>query len=201
MFSFVSIYKQQNKHNKPYTPYFFAIVVISGWFNISPCAIGEYASIAILFFWQYSTNSISVLLMWRRICFTITYRFKPFIGTIFAQNLYCQMRKPFIRCGSMPVFNTCRNINAVTWLHFYSFFTFFLIISSSGNAYQNLSTSTFCMMDMPVISALNWTTPSQSPGFTGLNAIQNCIFCTLFDEVLLLSIFPFLQHPILLLPD
>jgi hypothetical protein len=28
--------------------------------------------------------------------------------------------KPFIRCGSMPVLNTCRNIDAVTWLHFYS---------------------------------------------------------------------------------
>ena len=46
----------------------------------------------------------------------------------------------------MPVFYFCRNIDAVAWLHFYSFFAFFLIISSSGNAYQNLSTSTFCMM-------------------------------------------------------
>ena len=67
--------------------------------------------------------------------------------------LYCQMRKPFIRCSTMPVFNTCRNINAVTWLHFYSFVAFLLIISSSGNAYQNLSSATFRMMNMPVISA------------------------------------------------
>ena len=95
----------------------------------------------------------------------------------------------------MPVFHFCRNIDAVAWLHFYSFFTFHLIISSSGNTYQDLSTSTFCMMDMPVISALNWTTPSQSPEFTGLNTIQNCVFCTLFDEVLLLSIFRFFNIP------
>ena len=120
------------------------------------------------------------------------------IGTIFARHLYCKMAKPFIRCGAMPVFHFCRNIDAIAWLHFYSIFPFFLIISSSGNTYQNLSSATFCVMNMPVISALNWTTPSQSPGFTGLNTIQNCVFCTLFDEVLLLSIFPFLQHPILL---
>ena len=53
----------------------------------------------------------------------------------------------------MPVLHFCRNIDAVTWLHFYSFFTFFLIISSSGNTYQDLPASTFCMMDVPVISA------------------------------------------------
>jgi len=53
----------------------------------------------------------------------------------------------------MPVLHFCRNIDAVTRFHFYSFFTFFLIISSSGNTYQDLPASTFCMMDVPVISA------------------------------------------------
>ena len=90
------------------------------------------------------------------------------------------MRKPCIRCSTMPVFNTCRNIDAVTWLHFYSVFAFFLIISSSGNTYQNLSASTFCMMDMPVISALNWTPYSQSLVVTGFNSIHVCALCELF---------------------
>ena len=90
------------------------------------------------------------------------------------------MRKPFIRCCAMPVFYFCRNINAVAWLHFYSFFTFCLIISSSCNAYQNLSASTFCMMDMPVISALNWTPYSQSLVVTGFNGIHVCALCELF---------------------
>ena len=80
----------------------------------------------------------------------------------------------------MPVFYFCRNIDAVAWLHFYSFFTFYLIISSSGNAYQNLSASTFCMMDMPVISAINWTPYSQSLVVTGFNGIHVCALCELF---------------------
>ena len=125
----------------------------------------------------------------------------PFIGAALARNFDCQMREPLIWSSSMPVFHFRRNVNAVSRFHLNRFFAFFLIISASCYTYQNLSAALFCMMDMPVVSALNWTTPSQSPGFTGLNAIQNCIFCTLFDEVLLLSIFPFLQHPILLLPD
>lgn len=87
----------------------------------------------------------------------------------------------------MPVFYFCRNIDTISRFNFYCFFSFFLIVSTSCNADKDLSASTFCMMNMPVISALNWTTPSQSPGFTGLNTIQNCVFCTLFDEVLLLS--------------
>ena len=80
----------------------------------------------------------------------------------------------------MPVFHFCRNIDAVAWLHFYSFFTFYLIISSSGNAYQNLSASTFCMMDMPVNSALNWTPSPQSLVVAGFNGIHVCALCELF---------------------
>lgn len=125
----------------------------------------------------------------------------PFIGASLARNFDCQMREPLIWSSSMPVFHFRRNVNAVSRFHLNRFFAFFLIISASCYTYQNLSAALFCMMNMPVVAIVNWTTPSQSPGFTGLNAIQNCIFCTLFDEVLLLSIFPFLQHPILLLPD
>ena len=90
------------------------------------------------------------------------------------------MRKPFIWCCTMPVLHFCRNINAVAWLHFYSIFTFFLIISSSGNTYQNLPTSAFCMMDVPVISTLNWTPYSQSLVVTGFNGIHVCALCELF---------------------
>ena len=76
-----------------------------------------------------------------------------------------------------------------------------LIPALAGGTQQQLAAAPDGVVDVPVVAALNWTAPSQSPGFTGLNAIQNCIFSTLFDEVLLLFIFPFLQHPILLLPD
>lgn len=98
----------------------------------------------------------------------------------------------------MPVLYLGRNVNHISRVQFLSGFAPLLIITPTRRTKKDL---TAVMVDVPVVPAINWTTPSQSPGFSGLNAIQNCIFCTLFDEVLLLSIFPFLQHPILLLPD
>ena len=131
----------------------------------------------------------------------IIHRLQPFVGAVCSRYFHRKMGKPAVRRCAVPVLDSCRNLDAVSGLHLNRILPPFLIISPSGNADQDLSAAFFGMMSMPVIPALNWTTPSQSPGFTGLNAIQNCIFCTLFDEVLLLSIFPFLQHPILLLPD
>ena len=133
--------------------------------------------------------------------YCVVYGFQPFIGGFIPWNLYCQMREPAIRCCAMPVLYANRNIYYTAGTQLLCRFAPFLIVTSSGHADEDLSAAVFRMMNVPVVAALNWTTPSQSPGFTGLNAIQNCIFCTLFDEVLLLSIFPFLQHPILLLPD
>ena len=111
---------------------------------------------------------------------SFTYRLTPLIGCLLSRHFNCKMRKPFIWCCTMPMLHFCRNIDAVTWLHFYSFFTLFLIVSSSGNTYQDLPTSTFCMMDMPVISALNWTPYSQSLVVTGFNSIHVCALCELF---------------------
>ena len=53
----------------------------------------------------------------------------------------------------MPMFYAGRNIDTVPWFHFYSFFSFFLVISSSCNTDKNLSTTFIGMMNMPVISA------------------------------------------------
>ena len=48
---------------------------------------------------------------------------------------------------------SCRNIDTISRFHFYCFFSFFLIVSTSCNADKNLSASAFCMMNMPVIPA------------------------------------------------
>ena len=80
----------------------------------------------------------------------------------------------------MPMFYAGRNIDTVPWFHFYSFFSFFLVISSSCNTDKNLSTAFIGMMNMPVISALNWTPYSQSLVVTGFNGIHVCALCELF---------------------
>ena len=83
-------------------------------------------------------------------------------------------------CCTMPMFYLQRNINAIARFHFYCFFSFFLIISTSCNAYKYLSTAILRMMNMPVISAINWTPYSQSLVVTGFNGIHVCALCELF---------------------
>ena len=80
----------------------------------------------------------------------------------------------------MPVLYTLRNIDAVARLHFNSFFSPFLIVATSCYTDQNLSAALFCVMDMPVIPALNWTPYSQSLVVTGFNGIHVCALCELF---------------------
>lgn len=80
----------------------------------------------------------------------------------------------------MPVFYLCRNIDTISRFHLDSFFALFLIISASGNAYEYLSATALCMVDMPVIAAVNWTPYSQSLVVTGFNGIHVCALCELF---------------------
>ena len=53
----------------------------------------------------------------------------------------------------MPMFYFRWNVNAIARFHFNCFLAFFLIVSTTCYAYKNLSTTIFCVMNMPVISA------------------------------------------------
>ena len=112
--------------------------------------------------------------------FLVCYRLAPLIGCLLARYFHCQMAEPAIRCGTMPMLNLCRNIDTVTRFQFGCFLALFLIISTSGYAYKNLSATALCMMDMPVVPALNWTPYSQSLVVTGFNGIHVCALCELF---------------------
>ena len=107
-------------------------------------------------------------------------RLTPLVGSLLARHFNCQMREPAVRCSSMPMFHFCQNIDAVARFHLYRFFSFFLIITASCHADKDLSATAFCVMDVPVIAALNWTPYSQSLVVTGFNGIHVCALCELF---------------------
>lgn len=60
-----------------------------------------------------------------------------------------QMRKPAIRCSTMPVFHTCRNDYYTSGMKFLRLFSPLLIIPAPGSTKKNLSPSFTGMMDMP----------------------------------------------------
>lgn len=125
----------------------------------------------------------------------------PFVARLLAGALDGDVAEPAVLLRAVPVLDPGWDGHDVAGVQGLRGLSRLLIPAQTVRAQQQLAAAGLRVVDVPVVAALNWTTPSQSPGFSGLNAIQNCIFCTLFDEVLLLSIFPFLQHPILLLPD
>ena len=90
------------------------------------------------------------------------------------------MAEPAIRRCAVPVFYACRDVDAVARFHLDGFFALFLIITASGNADEDLSAAALCVVDMPVVAAVNWTPYSQSLVVTGFNGIHVCALCELF---------------------
>ena len=90
------------------------------------------------------------------------------------------MRKPAVFFRAVPVFYFCRNCNYSSRCQADSFFTFFLIPSLTCSTDQELSATFCCMMNMPVITALNWTPSPQSLVVAGFNGIHVCALCELF---------------------
>lgn len=106
--------------------------------------------------------------------------FEPFIRTIISWHLDCQMGEPAVRGCTVPVFHACRNVDTVAGVHFNGGFPPFLIEPSPCDTNQNLAAPFVCVMDMPVIAALNWTTPPQSLVVTGFNGVHVCALCKPF---------------------
>ena len=112
--------------------------------------------------------------------FLVCYRLAPLIGCLLARYFHCQMAEPAIRCSAMPMLNLCRNVDAVARFQFDCFLALFLIISTSGYAYKNLSATALCMMDMPVVPAARLKCDIEDSNLTGGYRCQ----IALSDEIL-----------------
>lgn len=90
------------------------------------------------------------------------------------------MREPAVCRGAVPVLHFRRDVDHIAGLQFPGRLSPFLIPALAGCADQNLSAAFACMMDVPVVAALNWTPYSQSLVVTGFNGIHVCALCELF---------------------
>ena len=90
------------------------------------------------------------------------------------------MREPAVRCGAVPVFDLGRNVYNIAGDEQLRGLARFLIVASSCHADKNLPAAGFRVVDVPVVAAVNWTTPSQSLIVTGFNGIHVCVLCDPF---------------------
>ena len=77
----------------------------------------------------------------------------------------------------MPVLYLGRNVNHISRVQFLSGFAPLLIITPTRRTKKDL---TAVMVDVPVVTAKNWTTPPQSLIVTGFNGIHVCVLCDPF---------------------
>ena len=90
------------------------------------------------------------------------------------------MREPAIRCSTVPVLDAHRDIYHIAGAQLLCRFAPFLIITSTSHTDEDLSAAAFGVMNVPVVTALNWTPYSQSLVVTGFNGIHVCALCELF---------------------
>ena len=77
----------------------------------------------------------------------------------------------------MPVLYLGRNVNHISRVQFLSGFAPLLIITPTRRTKKAL---TAVMVDVPVVPAINWTTPPQSLVVTGFNGVHVCALCKPF---------------------
>ena len=87
------------------------------------------------------------------------------------------MGKPAIRRSAVPVLDTGHNVDHIAGVQLLRLLAPFLIVAPACGTEQNL---TAFVMNVPVIAALNWTTPPQSLVVTGFNGVHVCALCKPF---------------------
>ena len=95
-------------------------------------------------------------------------------------NLHGDMAEPAILFRTVPVLDIGGNHYDAALMQADSGLAFFLIPAFTSRADQELTAAFVCMMNMPVIAALNWTTSPQSLVVAGFNSIHFCALCKSF---------------------
>lgn len=92
------------------------------------------------------TNSIKPIIL------LISDLFQPLIWHTITRDTECEMGKPTVRCGSVPMLDICRNMNYHTGQYLHCRTTLLLMPSAPGYTDEHLTASTPRMMDMPIIA-------------------------------------------------
>ena len=80
----------------------------------------------------------------------------------------------------MPVLDTGSDIHYIARMKLLGFLSPFLIVATTGDTDEDLTTSLVCLMDVPVVAAVNWTPSPQSLVVAGFNGIHICALCESF---------------------
>ena len=72
----------------------------------------------------------------------------------------------------MPMLYARRDIDAVSWKHFYGFFAFFLVIAAACHAHQNLPSTCSSMVNVPIVATSGFKGDIKNAYLAGRNRRQ-----------------------------
>lgn len=104
----------------------------------------------------------------------------PFVAAIFAGNFHSNVAEPAVGLGTVPVLDVGRDGDHGAGGQADGGFALFLVPAFACGTNQQLAAALGCMVDVPVVAALNWTPSPQSLVVTGFNGIHVCVFCEPF---------------------
>ena len=89
-------------------------------------------------------------------------RFQPFVGGVYAGNFHCQVGKPAVRRGAVPVLHLRGDLHHVAGMELPGGLPPLLVIAPAGGAQQDLPA---VVVDVPVVSApwLEVTLETETP--------------------------------------
>ena len=87
------------------------------------------------------------------------------------------MGKPAIRRSAVPVLDAGGNVDNIARVQLLRLLAPFLIVAPACHADEDLPAAFIRLVDVPVVTAVNWTPSPQSLVVAGFNGIHICALC------------------------
>ena len=115
-----------------------------------------------------------------RCVFRVRNGFTPLVARLLAGALDGDVAEPAVLLRAVPVLDPGRDGHHVAGVQGLRALACLLIPAQTIRAQQQLAAAFCRVVDVPVVAAVNWTTPSQSLIVTGFNGIHVCVLCDPF---------------------
>ena len=90
------------------------------------------------------------------------------------------MGEPAVRRSAVPVLDAGHNVDHIAGMQLLRLFAPFLIVAPACHADEDLPAAFIRLVDVPVVTAVNWTPPPQSLVVASFNGIHICALCESF---------------------
>ena len=121
-----------------------------------------------------------LLYILQRVILRVADGLAPLVAAFLAGNLNCDMAEPTVGLCAVPVLDVRGDGDDIAGGQALRGLALLLIPALAVDADEQLSAAALCVVDVPVVAAVNRTPPPQSLVVAGFNGIHICALCESF---------------------